>query len=467
MEKNINTLFSIFDTQKNFATTSGDFSTKNITSKLSHLLDVFKKYEKELLTYLNKVYNKPYWDIYKTDTLLIKREIKYFIRNINKYRKLKNMNSIPSILTYAKTYEVHRPYGCCLMLINDLFPLSKVFIPIIGALACGNTLFIKLPNYENNVNKIIKTIIKEVFNDNFVYFLNENISDQEFKNVLDFNFDLVFYSGDNAGGKNIIKTFSGRTVKLITDIYSKCPLVVDETADLEKVAKQIVWAKMFNAGQTTLSPYYLIIHESVVKTFLNHLKVEYEKQYPQNNRWQTFTKISSNKEFDNISLTLNKALQKNKVMFGGEVKQDENKIELTLISVDDLKSPILSQDLYSPILPVVIFNSFSDVNGIVKHYDNPSAIYIYSRNKKRIKMLSNELESRYFYINDLTIPYFKKYWYGGIMNSGSNIYGCKESVKIFSYKRLIFKNSSSFANQRFKEFNKKENKIKNKFSIVK
>lgn len=240
MEKNVNTLFSIFDMQKNFASTSSDFTTKNITSKLIHLLDVFKKYEKELLTYIHNEYSKPYWDTYKTDILAIKKEIKYFIKNIKKFRSPRNPQQKLKKIFDKKLKILYRPHGCCLMLLNDLFPLSKTLIPIIGALACGNTLFIKLPNYENNINKIIKSIIKEVFNDNFAYFINEEISEPDLKHILEFNFDLVFYCGNQSYSKNLIRIFAPRSIKLAFDINNKCPVIVDESADLQNAAKQIV-----------------------------------------------------------------------------------------------------------------------------------------------------------------------------------------------------------------------------------
>lgn len=463
MEKNINSLFSIFDMQKNFAKTSSDFSVKNITSKLLHLLDVFKKYEKELASYINKEYDKPFLDIYKSDILLIKKEIIYFIKNIRKFRKANHLKSISGQFINTKNKVIFKPYGCCLILLNELFPLSKTFIPIIGALACGNTLFIKLPNYNNNLNKIIKTIIKEVFNDNFVYFINENMPESEMKNIWDFNFDLVFYSGSSSNSKSVIRAFSLRNTKLILDINSKCPIIVDETADLLKVAKQIVWSKMFNAGQTSCSPYYLIIHESIIKAFLTNLKMEYEKQFPKINKWKKITKLDSLKTFQNVTSLLEKSLLKNRILFGGDINEEERKIELTLLSVDDLKSPFLTTDIESPILPVVVFNSFSDIHGIVKHNDTPSSIYLFSKNKKRIKTLLNDLESRYFHINQITMPFIKKYWFGGIKNSGTHLYSKEQSIYIFSYKKIIIKNTKG-DNSKFKSFNRKENKMKEFYS---
>lgn len=465
MDKDINALFSIFDMQKNFASTSSDFTVKNIKTKLIHLYDVFKKYQKEILVYAHQKYNKPLWDTYKSDIVLIEKEIKFFIRNARKFVTLKNIEPFYKQPVFHRNYAIHKPYGCCLMLFNDFFPLSKVFVPIIGALASGNTLFIKLPNYESQINKIIKSIFKEVFNDNFVYFINETILEHDLKNILDFNFDLVFYSGNSANSKNIVRVFSAKNIKVILDINNKCPVIVDETADLANTARQIVWSKMFCAGQTSYSPYYLIMHESIVKSLISHLKVEYEKQFPKHIRSKMITKVDTKKNFENINNSLNKALQKNQVIFGGNIDKDTEKIDLTLIAIDDLKSVLLTNDVSSSILPVVIFNTFSDVNGIVKHNDTPSAIFFFSRNKKRIKTLMNSLESRYFYVNDITMPFLKNLWFGGVRNSGTDLYGKKESINLFAYKRVVIKGSSKLNSSRFSDYFKKEERIKKKLKI--
>lgn len=465
MERNMNTLFSIFDMQKNFAATSSDFIVKNIKNKLIHLLEVFEKYEKDLLEYIHVEYSKPYWDVYKSDICQIKDEIRFFIKNITKFRRLRTCQKIPQRILNFRNKMVFHPYGCCLMLFNDMFPLSKIMIPIIGAISCGNTLFVKLPDYENEINTTLKKIIKEVFNDNFIYFINEKMIDQSMKNMWEFNFDLVFFSGNQNSAKNVIRTFAPRFTKIILDINNKSPVILDETADLEKAAKNLIWSKMFNAGQTSFSPYYLVIHESIVKQFINYLKDEYEKQFPKNIKWKLMTKIDSKKNYNNIVLNLNKALPKSKILFGGECNEHERKIDLTLISIDDLKSPFLSQDLSSPILPVVVFNSFSDIVGIVNHNETPSSIYMFSKNKNRIKKLLNDLESRYFFVNNITMPYIKKYWYGGIKTSGSNLYGKIESIKIFSFKKILVKQKQIF-DQPLKSFENKEESIKKKYSIV-
>lgn len=465
MEKNINTLFSVFDMQKNFGSTSTDFSVINVSNKMYHLYEVFLKYKKELIECIHKEYSKPYWDSYISEIELIEKEIKFFVTKIKKYRKFKRVKKF-SYFFNAKCKSILKPYGCCLFILNDPFPISKVILPIIGALACGNTLFVKLPSYDNEINKIIKKIIKEVFNDNFIYFINEWISDQEFKSILEFNFDLVFCSGNQTYAKNVIRSFGPRFTKIVLDINNKCPIIIDETADLQKAAKNIVWSKNFNAGQTSFSPYYLIIHESIVNSFVTALKNEYLKQFPPAQKWNYTCKIDSKKNFDVITKILDVSMQKNRVLFGGEINKDERKIELTLISIDDLKSQFLTMDLNSPILPVVIFNSFSDINGIVKHNDTPSAIYLFSKNKKRIKTLLNYLESRYFYINDITMPYTKGFWYGGVRSSGNHLYGKEESIKIFTYKRIVMINNKFKNNKdKFLEFNIKESNIKKKMGI--
>lgn len=179
------------------------------------------------------------------------------------------------------------------------------------------------------------------------------------------------------------------------------------------------------------------------------------------------SKIDTSKNFENIISVLVKSSQKNRIIFGGEMNEKERKIELTLITIDDLKSQFLTQDISSPVLPVVIFNNFSDINGIVRHNDTPSSIYFFSKNKKRIKQILNNLESRYLYINEIKMPYFMKSWYGGIRNSGTDLYGQERSIKLFTYEKIICKHKKKLRDKRFKNFVRKEKSIMKKYSISK
>ena len=457
----MNSLFSIFDMQKNFSSSSNEMSCTNLRNKLFYFLDVFDKYSKEFIKVMGETYNQPAWDIYYNEIRLIKKEIKYFIKNIKKFRKSKILfdSFKDAILLQAKSYR--QPYGSCLFLFNEILPVSKIFSLLIGSLSCGNTLFVKLPSFSIEINKVIKSIFKEVFNDNYIYFISESIPENDLKNIYDFNFDLVFFSGNSSTSKTILRIFAPRFTKVILDISNKNPVILDETADLAKAAKQLIWSKMLCSGQTFQSPDFLIIHESIIESFVKHIKSEYENQFGKGENWNNITKIDSIENFNNIVSTLNKSLSKNRIIFGGDVENDLRKIQLTLIQVDDLKSPLLSQDMKSPILPVVIFNSFSDINGIVRHNDCPSCIYFFSKNKKRIKNLLKSLESRFFSINNINIPYFKGLPHGGIKNSGNSIFSCRQSIKIFSYKRIVLKDSISFSSK-YASTVEKNSKIRSK-----
>lgn len=457
----MNNLFSIFDMQKNFSSSSNEMSCKNLRNKLIYFLDVFDKYSKEFIKVMSETYNQPVWDIYNNEILLIKKEIKFFIKKINNFRKPKSIKSSFKDFFFIRNKTFRHPYGSCLFLINEILPVSKLFSLLIGALACGNTLFVKLPPFSQEVNKVIKSIFKEVFNDNYIYFINETISENELKNIYDFNFDLVFFSGNSSTSKTILRIFAPRFTKVILDISNKNPVILDETADLTKAAKSLIWSKMLCAGQTFQSPDFLIIHESIIESFVKHVKNEYELQFGKGENWNNITKIDNAENFNNIISTLNKSLSKNRIIFGGGIENDLRKIQLTLIQVDDLKSPLLSQELKSPILPVVIFNSFSDINGIVRHNDSPSCIYFFSKNKKRILNLLKSLESRFFCINNINIPFFKGLPHGGIKNSGNCIFSCKESVKIFSYNKIIVKELIS-SSSRYASTVEKNTNIKKK-----
>ena len=461
----MNSLFSIFDMQKNFYSSSEEMSYKNLKKKLMDFLEIFRKHSQDLYKALKESYDVNLWDYYHGEFKLVEKEINYFIKNLKKFRTAKDYPNNFANKFFNRSKSYHHPYGSCLFLLNQAAPISKTILLLIGALACGNSLFVKLPHYTSEISKLIKCIFKEIFNDNFIYFINDHISENDLKAIYDFNFDLVFYSGNLSNAKTIMRIFSFRLTKVVLDINNKNPVILDETADLEKAAKQIVWSKMMFAGLTSFSPSFLVIHESIIQVFLKHLKVEYDIQFGKGDKWNNIAKIDTQKNYDNIVAIYNKSLAKSRVIFGGSFESKQRKMELTLVQVDDLKSALLSQDINSPILPVVIFNSFSDIAGIVKHNDYPSCIYFFSKNKKRIQNLSSNLESRYFYINSINMPFLKGFPLGGIKSSGSNLYSREESINVFSYKKVEYKQKWD-KKTKYKSFVEKTQKVKNKFKTT-
>ncbi|MCF0217984.1 MAG: aldehyde dehydrogenase family protein [Malacoplasma sp.] len=436
-------LFTIFEKQKNFVQLNNQNSFANIQKRLLNFVSVYKMHQKELIETINSCYNSSLWDVLYYEIKIINREIDYFVKNIKKFANSFSFKNKLNAFMFAKPITINQPYGSVLLLFNHVFPLSKIFRLILAALVCGNVVVAKLPKLNVELANLVKKIFSSAYNENLLYFLDENISEADLKAVSDFGFDLIYYNGDSETAKSLVRNYATKFCKVVYEIRNKNPVIVDETADLNKAAKKIVFSKLLFSGQTEQSIDFLVIHESIIQNFITALRSEFQKQFDKEDSIKNFTKIGTNAEFEEINNTLKKFLVKNRIIFGDHNNFDQ-KINFILIQVDDLKSNLLLDDIASPILPVVIFNSFADVKGIIEHNDCPKCVYVFSKNKSRINQLLNDVESCNFVVNDTMLPYLNNLEFGGIKYSGSNLLGAFQSLSTFSYKRyLIYKTRTS------------------------
>lgn len=433
-----NELIIAFDKHSNYLDSSDRDVKKRITT-LKNLKKFFSIHLDDIYDALKRDLNKSKVEAYFSEVKPVLDEIDWFIKNLKKELKPTKVKVKDGFK--SKSFFTKEPYGTSLSITQSGLPINKFFIPFIGIYSCGNTFFAKLPISTTKCNAIIKKIVTSVFDDSIVYFVDENISPEGFKSLLELNFDLVFFSGTQLFSKTINKAFLNKNTKLLVETHSKCPIIIDETADIQKAAMESVWGKALSAGQFNFSPDYIVIHESVVKSFVKYFKEYLQLQYGNENH-QYLSRIANKNKFDKLNNLLEKAKQSKKVLCGGNVDNSLLTIEPTLVSVDNLKSPFLTLELKGTIFPVVIYNNFPDIIGIVKHNENPSSVYIFSKSKERINNLIKNLETRYFVVNSVAYQVGKEIPLGGLKKSGNIEYGRKASIESFSYKKFVLKVSS-------------------------
>ena len=422
---------------------------------LANLDKVFDAYKKD--------FNKPADDVYISEIVPIIDELNFFIKKTKwlsrkKFKWSGFRNSINS-----NSYIATIPYGSVLLILSHDLILSSTLIPLIGAIAAGNTLFIKLPEYSHHLNKIIKAIVSNIFDENYVYFVEENQTEDSMKKLYELDFDLVFFIGKKNSAKTIIKNFSTKFIDVAYQLSSKCPVIIDETANVNLAAKKIIWAKMLNAGQTPYSPNYLVVHESIYDYLLAALKQEYYKQFGQYDYKTNLTKIYKDESYKVLVKLIEK--HRDRIRFGGEYDDSSRSIQLTLINIDDLKSDLITTEIHGPILPIIKYNNESDIYGIVDLNHSSLAAYVFSKNKTFKNNVKNNISSKTIVFNDSMIQIFYNIPFGGIRTSGNRTFGKNDSWRLFTYKKLIIKASKLSWLSRFKPHADSLKKIKTKYKL--
>lgn len=246
--------------------------TKEIDFRLDSLKKiqkVLKKYENEILDALKKDLNKSNFEAYETELGLVYEELKYTIGNIHKWTKKRKVKT-PIMHFISNSFIYPEPYGTILIMSPWNYPFQLAMIPLIGAIGAGNCCVLKLSEYSFHTSEIIKKIICEVFQEEYISVIVGGR--EENQALLNEKFDYIFFTGSPSVGHIVMEAASKNLTPITLELGGKSPCIVDKTADISLSTKRIAWGKFLNAGQTCIAPDYLFVHNSVKSKFIDELK---------------------------------------------------------------------------------------------------------------------------------------------------------------------------------------------------
>ena len=448
----------IFKKQKEFfesgKTINVDYRIKN----LKKLNDIIKKNEDKILSELKKDLGKSNFEGYVTEVGILYDDINFHIKNVKKWSSEEKRKS-PIVYYPSKSYIYKEPYGVTLIIGPFNYPFQLVIAPLIGAISAGNTAIIKPSENSRNIALLLEKLINENFPEEYLRVVNPLGGKETVSLLLDKPFDYIFFTGSVRVGKLVMQKAAQHLTPVTLELGGKSPCIVDSDAKLKLAAKRIVWGKFLNAGQTCVAPDYLCVHKSVKDELLKLIINEIRIQFGENVRnSEDYPRIVNKSSLERLSGYLNDG----KIYYGGNIDEDNLYMEPTLIIKPDLNSPLMSDEIFGPILPILVYEDLDNVIKFINHREKPLALYYFSESKKKIKYVLTSTTSGGVTINDtiihvanLNLPF------GGVGNSGVGKYHGKESFETFTHNKSVMKRGT------FIEFNIRFAPYKNKLNLVK
>jgi aldehyde dehydrogenase (NAD+) len=404
---------------------------------LEKLLDSIIFHESEIIECLHKDFKKPAFEAYLTETNYIISELTETLQNIHKWAKPKRVKA--SLLNFPSSdYIYSEPYGKVLIISPWNYPFLLAFSPLISAVAAGNSVTLKPSELTPNTSAIISKIIRETFEVNHVVaILGDVLIAQD---LLKKRWDYIFFTGSVAVGKIIAKTAAENLTPVTLELGGKNPCIVDETANLKLAAKRIIWGKIVNAGQTCVAPDYLLVNTKIKDAFVKHLKQEITNALGENPELSPdFARIINPKNWERQMAMI----ENQTILFGGQSNRMDLYLAPTLLDEPSLYSLVMREEIFGPILPIISYESKSEIEKIINSFEKPLSFYLFSEDKKFIE----EKISKYSFgggcIND-TIVHLANHRlpFGGVGHSGIGAYHGKLSFDTFSHKKAIVKKAT-------------------------
>ncbi len=444
----------VFNKQRNYFNTNVTKEVSFRINVLNSLKEVIINNEELIYQALKEDLNKSSFESFITEIGFIIKEINYFIKNLKKLSKPKKVKT-PLLLFPAKSYLYKEPYGTVLILSPWNYPFQLSIMPLVGAIASGNTVVLKPSPYAPKTSELIKNLINNNFKEELLYVITG--ADEEADLLLDYPFDYIFFTGSTRVGKHVMEKASKHLTPVTLELGGKSPAIIGDYKDIELAAKRIAYGKLINAGQTCIAPDYLLIKEEnkadFIKYFFEYVKEFYDEPLTNFN----YPKIINKRHYDRLISYLKEGR-----VFGGE--GNGIKIAPTIITEIDFNSKIMQEEIFGPILPIITYNDLSEVITILKTKEKPLSLYIFSDNKKLINKVVNELSFGGGTVNDTLMHFANSHLgFGGVGLSGMNKYHGKMSFLTFTHQKAVVKRGKLDLSLRYLPGNEKKAKLTRKF----
>ena len=253
-------------------------------------------------------------------------------------------------------YKKSSPYGNVLIMSPWNYPFLLTMAPISDAISAGNTIIVKPSAYSPATSEVIKKIITECFPEEYVAVVTGGR--EENKELLDQKFDMIFFTGSQAVGKEILHKAADTITPVVLELGGKNPCIIDSTAKIKLAAKRITYGKFLNCGQTCVAPDYIICHTSIKDEFVKELSKQIKKQYGDNIiENDEYGKIVNEKHFNRLC----NLIDNDKVVFGGEKSIDALKLAPTVMDNVTWDDRVMQEEIFGPILPILTFDNYEEL----------------------------------------------------------------------------------------------------------
>ncbi|WP_218187992.1 aldehyde dehydrogenase family protein [Desulfosarcina cetonica] len=379
-------------------------------------------------------------EVFGTEIGLVLTEIRHHIKKLGKWARPTRVPT--NLLNFGSRSRIyHQPFGVVLIMAPWNYPLQLALAPLVGAISAGNCAMLKPAHYASHVSELIRTMIVEVFDPAYVSAVTGDRAVNQA--LLEERFDLIFFTGSPSLGKIVMAKAARHLTPVVLELGGKSPCIVAKDAKIEVAAPRIAFGKFINAGQTCVAPDHLFVHRSVKAPLIAKIRDWIIRSYGTDPQASAdFCRIINTRQFDRLVTLMRSA---GAIVHGGRVDREDRYIEPTLI--DDIHSgdPIMQEEIFGPLLPVIEFSHLDEVIDMINAGEKPLAMYFFGSTVADRDRLLRETSSGGGCIND-TIMHLSNpnLPFGGVGNSGMGHYHGKFSFDTFSHHRAILEKTTAF-----------------------
>jgi aldehyde dehydrogenase (NAD+) len=310
--------------------------------------------------------------------------------------------------------------------------------PFIGAIAAGNCAVLKPSEISANTSALIADLVPRYLDQDCLRVVEGGVP--ETTNLLDQRWDHIFYTGNGVVGRIVMAAAAKHLTPVTLELGGKSPAIVGRSADLEMAAKRIAWGKFWNAGQTCVAPDYVLVHEHVHDRFIAQLRTSLREFYGDDVQASPdYGRIINEHHFQRLQ----KLLGSGDIAIGGQVDPGDRYIAPTVLVNVPHEAPVMGQEIFGPILPVLRIRDIDDAIAFVNARPKPLALYVFAKDRLAQQRILGRTSSGGATVNHawmhLTVPGLP---FGGVGESGMGAYHGKATFDVFTHRKSVLKKST-------------------------
>lgn len=427
------------------------YAKQKAATERGAFLDVHKRYttlkaleksirnhEQDLINALIADFNKPELEIIETELAFVLSDLKHTIRHLKRWARPQKVK-VPLYQILNSGYIYKEPFGMALIMAPWNYPFQLILLPALAALAAGNAVFLRPSTKTRHTAEVTAAIFREAVDEEQAYVLL--CSSREADLLLDYKWDFIFFTGSRSVGTAVYEKAARHLTPVILELGGKSPAIVTRDADLHFAARKTTWAKMLNAGQTCVSPDYLIVHQSVKERLIALLADEFRKSFRETNEYDRLPHVISDDSFRRLSAMVDEARAAgNRVIECGTSSPEIRLMAPCLIDISQFDAGLecLREEIFGPVLPIVGYQSDEELEAIIARNAHPLALYLFSGNIRKARRMMNRFSYGGGCINEAVIQLANPYLpFGGVGSSGLGFYHGKFGFNAFSHRKGV------------------------------
>lgn len=384
-------------------------------------------------------FGKPYSEILLTEIVTVVHEIDFHLKRLKKWMKPERVRG--NLITFPSRSEIHSvPYGTTLIIGAWNYPIHLLLMPLIGAISAGNRVVLKPSELAEQTSKWIKSNFEKSFDTNEILVIEGGAEVN--KELLELPFNKIFFTGSTRVGQIVMEAAAKRLTPVTLELGGKSPAILFDDANMYISTKRIWFGKCINAGQTCVAPDYVLVPKSKYNEFVATSERVLKELYPDGYKVvENYTQIISGRHFERLKSMLSGS----KVLIGGKLDAESKLIEPTLVQMDTWAHPLMQEEIFGPILPVLTYENEKELRIHLDQSRNPLACYFFTESRETADKWIKETQFGGGCVND-TLSHLgnSRLPFGGVGNSGMGSYHGKASFDVFSHRKSILKRNTWF-----------------------